>query len=130
MWGSIARFVLKFRLLLLIILAALTICMGYEASKVKLSYEFTRAIPTDNPKYVAYENFRKKFGEDGNLMVIVVQTGHLFDQAVFNDYTALSRDIRNIPGVDQVLSIPLLPTWLKKTVQPNSGPYRCLGPGR
>ena len=114
MWGSIARFVLKFRLLLLIILAALTVCMGYEASKVKLSYEFTRAIPTDNPKYVAYENFRKKFGEDGNLMVIVVQTGHLFDQAVFNDYTALSRDIRNIPGVDQVLSIPFAANLVKK----------------
>jgi len=40
MWGSIARFVLKFRLFLLLILAAATAFMSYHASKVQMSYEF------------------------------------------------------------------------------------------
>ena len=78
MWESIARFVLKFRLPLLLILAAATAFMGYHARKVQMSYEFSRAIPTDNPKYVTYRAFRKKFGEDGNLLVIGIQTKKLF----------------------------------------------------
>jgi predicted RND superfamily exporter protein len=53
---------------------AATGIMGYYASKVELSYEFTNAIPTDNQKYIEYQDFRKQFGEDGNLMVIGVQT--------------------------------------------------------
>jgi len=66
MWGSIAGFILKFRLGLLVLLAVACIFMGYEASKIELSYEYTRAIPTDNPKYLAYQDFLKKFGDDGN----------------------------------------------------------------
>jgi len=57
--------------------------MAYRASRVKLSYDFTRTVPTDNPKYLAYQEFRQKFGEDGNLLVIGVQTDKLFQKAVF-----------------------------------------------
>lgn len=80
MWHKIATFVIKFRVALLLILLVATGVMGYFASKVELSYEFTNAIPTDNPKYIEYQNFRKQFGEDGNMMVIGVQTDKFFDQ--------------------------------------------------
>jgi predicted RND superfamily exporter protein len=114
MWGSIARFVLRFRLLLLGILVAATAFMGYHASKVQLSYELLRAIPTDNPKFVAYQDFRKKFGEDGNLMVIGVQTDKLFEQAVFNDYAAFNRQLKQVTGVEEVLSLPFAVNLIKK----------------
>ena len=65
MWEKIARFILRSRWMLLILLLALTGLMGYHASKVQMSYEFARAIPTDNPKYQAYQAFRSQFGEDG-----------------------------------------------------------------
>jgi predicted RND superfamily exporter protein len=106
MWESIAGFILKFRLGLLIFLALACAFMGYQASKVELSYEYTRAIPTDNPKYVAYQDFRKKFGDDGNLLVMGLQTGKLFDRDFFNDYIRLNRDLKKVKGVEQVLSIP------------------------
>jgi predicted RND superfamily exporter protein len=68
MWESVARFIIRFRWLLLFILLASTAFMAYHAAGVQLSYEFTRAIPEDNPKYQAYQSFRKQFGEDGNLL--------------------------------------------------------------
>jgi len=74
MWQNIGRFILKYRLPILITLAALTAFMGYHASKVQLSYDFSRAIPLDNPKYKVYQEFRKTFGEDGNLLVLGIQT--------------------------------------------------------
>jgi hypothetical protein len=87
--------------------------MGYHASKVELSYEFTRAIPTDNPKYAAYQEFKKKFGDDGNVMLMGVQTDRLFDQTNFNDYRALTDQLKKMTGVEGVISIPSASYLLK-----------------
>lgn len=101
---------------MLVGLLAATGVMGYFARQVKLSYEFTSAVPTDNPKYVEYQNFRKQFGEDGNLMVIGVQTEKFFEPAFFNDYALLARAIGNVQAVENVLSIPDAITLVKDTV--------------
>ncbi|MBS1777730.1 MAG: MMPL family transporter [Bacteroidetes bacterium] len=106
MWHSIAAFIIKFRIALLVVLLAATAFMGYHASKVQLSYEFTNAIPTNNPKYIDYQAFRKQFGEDGNLLVIGVKTDKFFDAAFFKDYTALVRHLEKVKAVENVLSIP------------------------
>ncbi len=106
MWGRVAAFVLKYRLPLLIMLAAAVVFAAFKASKVELSYEYVRAIPTDNPKWLAYQNFLKTFGDDGNLLVIGVETDKLYQKDVFNDYSQLSRDLKKVKGVEQVLSIP------------------------
>ena len=130
MWGRIAAFVLKNRLILLLGMAMLFIVMAYEASKVELSYEYTRAIPTDNPKYQAYQQFLKTFGDDGNLLVIGVETDSLFNKDVFNDYINLSRNLKKVHGVEQVLSIPdaiiLNKNILTEKLEPSpifSGPF-------
>ncbi len=116
MWGRIAAFVLKFRFILLILMAAVFVFAAIEASKVELSYEYTRAIPTDNPKYQAYQQFLKTFGDDGNLLVIGVQTEDLYKKDIFNNYLHLSRDLKQIKGVEQVLSIPEAIILKKDTV--------------
>lgn len=90
----------------MVLLLAATAFMGYHASKVQLSYEFTNAIPTDNPKYQAYQSFRKLFGEDGNLMVIGVQSKDFFSDDFFKDYAALVKEIEKVKGVENVLSVP------------------------
>jgi predicted RND superfamily exporter protein len=106
MWHSLGKFILKYRVLLLFILLGTTAYMTYHASKVQLSYDFSRAIPVNNPKYKAYQEFRKKFGEDGNLLVIGIQTDKLFDEKIFNAYAALQRDLKKLTGVDDVIAVP------------------------
>ncbi|HVG12279.1 MAG TPA: MMPL family transporter [Flavisolibacter sp.] len=106
MWKSIGEGILRYRIALLVALLAITAFMGWQASKVKLSYEFSRAIPTDHPKYLAYQAFKSKFGEDGNLLVIGLQTDKFFQQGVFNDYASLRRNIKNISSVEDILSVP------------------------
>jgi uncharacterized protein len=106
MWQSLGQFILKNRFFLLLILAALTSFMIYHASKVELSYEFARAIPTDHPKYKAYQEFRKKFGEDGNLLVIGLKTDRLFQQKIFDNYILLQKDLKQTTGVEDIISIP------------------------
>jgi len=105
MWRRLATFVLKNRLVLLIILLAATGFMAYYAGKIKLSYEFSKAIPTDNPKYRQYLSFKSKFGDDGNLLVIGVQTVHFFDLPHFEGFRALTDSLKKIPHVENVLSV-------------------------
>jgi uncharacterized protein len=116
MWHKIAAYIIKLRIILLVILLLATGVMGYFASQVKLSYDFISAVPTDNPKYIDYQNFKKTFGEDGNLMVIGVQTTDFFSSAFFKEYVQLSRELAKVPAVENVLSIPAAINLKKDTV--------------
>ena len=80
--------------------------MGFYASKVKLSYEFSKAIPTDNAKYKEYLAFKEKFGDDGNLLVAGIQTDSLFTVKIFNAYKELHQQLKKVDYVEDVLSIP------------------------
>ena len=106
MWQLLGQFILRYRLFLLLLLISLTAFMAYHASKVELSYEFARAIPTDHPKYKEYQEFRRKFGEDGNLLVIGIQTDKLFEEKTFNNYSSLQRALKRSSGVEDIISVP------------------------
>lgn len=106
MWRQLGKFILKYKFFLLITLGVATALLGYWGSKVTLGYEFTKAIPTNHPVNIAYKSFKKKYGEDGNLLVVGVQTDSLFTEALFNDYAALQRSLRKAYGVQDVISVP------------------------
>ena len=89
MWNIIGRSILRFGTILLVLLLLLTSYFGWRASKVSLSYEFAKAIPVNNPRYKEYQEFRKKFGDDGNLLVIGIQSPKLFQANIFNQYHSL-----------------------------------------
>ena len=106
MWKLLGESVLRYRFVLLALLLGATLFMGWHASQVKLSYDFAKAIPADNEKFIAYQAFKQKFGEEGNTLVVGVQTNKLFTAPVFNDYAALQQNLKKIDGVVDILSIP------------------------
>ncbi|MCB0698019.1 MAG: RND transporter, partial [Chitinophagaceae bacterium] len=106
MWHKVAAFIIKFRVALLVILLAATAFMGYMATKVQLSYQYADAIPRDNPKYLQYQEFRKKFGEDGNTMVIGVLKKDFFEKDFFQKYAMLVSQLEKVESVENILSVP------------------------
>ena len=116
MWKSLAKFVLKNKVLLLVLLAAGTAVMGYFAKDIQLSYEFARAIPTDNPKYRDYQDFKATFGDDGNTMVIGIVQKDLFSLKNFEAYRKLNNDIKKVRAVEDVLSVPGAVTLVKDSL--------------
>lgn len=106
MWESIGRNILKYRIALLLLLLGSSGFMAWRASRVELSYDFARAIPINNPKYKEYQAFRSKFGEDGNLLVIGIQTDSFFSEKIFNAYADLQRELKKVKGVDDVIAVP------------------------
>ena len=105
MWQALGKAVLKFRIPLIIALVLLTVFMGYHASKVQMSYDFSRAIPTDHPKYKAYLEFKKTFGEDGNLLTIGFTSDKFFEVDQFNALTGFQERLKKINGVEDIISV-------------------------
>ena len=101
---------------LLVLLIAATAFMGYEAGKVKMSYDFAKAIPTDNPKYQDYQHFLKQFGQDGNTLVVGIASDKMFTTDVFNQVNELQKKLRATKGVTGVLSIPNTINLVKDTI--------------
>jgi hypothetical protein len=105
MWQALGKAVLKFRIPMIIALVLLTVFMGYHASKVQMSYDFSRAIPTDHPKYKAYLEFKKTFGEDGNLLTIGFTSANFFEVNQFNALTGFQDRLKKINGVEDIISV-------------------------
>jgi hypothetical protein len=116
MWEKLGKAIIKYRFVLLILLTAITALFAYWGSKAELGYEFTRAIPTDHPVNIAYQEFKKKYGQDGNLMVVGVQTDQFFTEKVFNPYVSLQNNLKKIPGVIDIIAIPGAVNLVKDSV--------------
>lgn len=106
MWYRLGKWIIKRRILLLSLLAVATLIMGYLARDIKMSYEFSKAIPVDNQKYKDYQQFLKTFGRDGNMVVVGIQTDHFFQKETFNQVAELQKGIKAARGVTGILSVP------------------------
>jgi predicted RND superfamily exporter protein len=105
MWYKIADVILKCRILFLVVVVALTGFFGYQLKNLKMSYTFTNSIPTDNPKYQAYQNFIKTYGVDGNTVMIGFETDDLFTVDNFEALKKLTNDLKQVPHVVSVLAV-------------------------
>lgn len=105
MWKQLANFVLKNRLVLIILVVSLTAWMSFYAKKAELSYEFSRALPKSDPVYKANESFKKMFGDDGNLLVVGVKDDHFFKLDRFSAYQQLVKQLKETHCVEDVLSV-------------------------
>lgn len=108
MWSYIARFVLRNRILLLIVLGSITAFMAYNSFKVKIVYEFARLLPETDTASINYENFKNKFGLDGNVLALSVQDENMYRLDHFNDWYQLSEDVKKINGIQEVVSVTRL----------------------
>lgn len=106
MWKKFASLLLRNKLLFTSIILLISGIMGYEASKIELSYEFAKILPDNDPTFIDYKNFKKQFGEDGNVMVVGFQDKDFFTLNKFNDWFHLSKSIKIINGIKEVLSVP------------------------
>jgi len=116
MWGKLSRFILGNRLLLLFFFLIVTSFMAWQASKVQLSFSESRILPTTDSVYIKYNEFKGRFGEEGSIMVLGIQSPDLFKKEQFNDWLKLNQDIQKLHGVQNVLSAATLFDLKKDTV--------------
>jgi uncharacterized protein len=106
MWTRIAQFIIKFRLTLIGVILLITVFMGYHATKVQMSYDLARTVPLDDPEMVFLQKFKQQFGEDGNIIAVGLRDSAIYSLNNFNRFRELNKAIREIPGVNNLLSLP------------------------
>lgn len=105
MWGKFSESILKYRLFYIALIFIITAFMGYNAKDVELSFAGSKILPLSDPEYIAYNKFKKKFGEDGTMMVLGLQTENIFQKDLYNSWSNLGDSIRKIDGIVNVLSV-------------------------
>ncbi|MBR5433452.1 MAG: MMPL family transporter [Bacteroidales bacterium] len=105
MWVKLARIILKNRVAISIVLSVLTLGMGYEATKVKLSYEYISMLPQTDTSYKQFVQFKKDFGSDANGMIVGLKTNRLFELSTFNKFLDVCDTIKTFNGVDNLMSV-------------------------
>ncbi len=109
MWEKISVFVLRNRLLLIVVLAILTAFMAYKASYVELQYDNPKFIPDTDEEYIAYQDFKSTFGDDGSVLVIGINTPKIKTTDFFNAWCDLSDSIGKMNGIEKILSVSNVP---------------------
>ena len=117
MWYRLGQNILKYKKTYLFFILLSTVVMGYFAVQIKLSYEYTKAIPSDNPKFIVYNEFVKKYGVDGTTVVVGFKTNQFYTKDFFNQVDALHKTIKQNTAVAEVMSIPTAYTISKDSVE-------------
>src|SRR5471030_1716574 len=115
-WKKLATLILKNRLIILFSVLIFCSFMGFEASKVRLTYNAGKILPVTDSAYIRYTQFHKMFGEDATAMVIGVKTPNLFQKDFFNDWYKLGNSLKKIKGITAVVSAANIYKLQKDTV--------------
>ena len=83
--------------------ALMTLFMAFMATKVQVSSELPKILPKTDGRFQLYESFKKRFGEDGSVMVVGVETDKMFQLPFFQNWQDLSTEIKAVIGIKDVV---------------------------
>ncbi len=115
MWLKVSGIILRNKILLLCILAAITLFWGYHARNVEMSYEIFSMLPKKDAAYKDYQNFTEVFGEEGNLIIIGIQDSAFFQIDRFRKWEELGNQLSEVEGVEDLLSVSNAYNMVKNT---------------
>lgn len=82
---------------------------------MKFTHTEANLLPDDHEYNIEYNKFLELFGEEGNLVVMGMETDQLFEIETLNKWEELIKDLGDSPTVDFTLSISDLPVLEKNT---------------
>ncbi|OXB04012.1 efflux RND transporter permease subunit [Flavobacterium pectinovorum] len=115
-WEKVARIILKNRITILVLVAALTIFLGFQWRNLSMTYTEANLLPKDHIANKDYQKFLDKFGEEGNLIVIGFQDKSFFTPKNYAAWNELMTGLKNSKEVDLVVSLNDLKKLEKDTV--------------
>ncbi|MGE0589990.1 MAG: RND family transporter [Cyclobacteriaceae bacterium] len=117
MWTRLAHFVIKYRLPLVILIGIITAFMGYHARKAEMSYDFRSTVPANDPDQVFLTEFRRQFGEDGNIVAVGLKDSSIYEYTNFEKLREFCVAVKEMTGVNDVISLPLIKQIEKDTAK-------------
>ena len=104
-WSALARFILRNRTFLLILIAVITFGLSTQWVNMRFSTTEANLLPDDHIVNLEYNTFLNKFGEEGNLVILGVKDSTLFTPEKFEAWNKLSQDILKFEEIDFTISV-------------------------
>ncbi|MFV8324515.1 efflux RND transporter permease subunit [Flavobacterium sp. ZS1P14] len=104
-WESIARIVLKNRIVILGVILALTVFLALQWKNLGMTYTEANLLPKKHIVNQQYQDFLDKFGEEGNLIVIGFKDNAFFTPKAFAAWNELMTGLKNSKEVELVVSL-------------------------
>lgn len=104
-WNTVARIILRNRILILALIIASTVFLGFQWKNMRFSYTEANLLPDDDEINLQYEQFLDKFGEEGNLIVMAVNDPSLFTPKKFAAWNQLAKKLNDYEEVEFTVSI-------------------------
>ena len=114
MWNSLSSFIIKFRVLFLILIAGVTFFMAQNAVNVEYSVERAKILPSSHQVFLDNQNFQNKYGNN-QVMAIAISDSLFFNIDRFLLWDSLCNEIKKIKGVENVISVNNLSKLEKNT---------------
>ncbi|NHF58417.1 MMPL family transporter [Flavobacteriaceae bacterium TP-CH-4] len=112
-WAKTARIILRNRILILLMVTAMTVFLGFQWENMRFSNSQANLLPDDHPVNLEYQSFLEQFGEEGNTIVFAIQDSALFTPENFNRWNKFSKQLMAFPEVDLVISTDNLKELVK-----------------
>ncbi len=112
-WEKTARIILRNRILILVVISAITTFMAFQWEYMRFSNSEANLLPDDHPINQEYNAFLELFGEEGNAVVLAIRDSSVFNPVNFNRWNTLSKQLAAFPEVDFVLSTDNLQELVK-----------------
>ncbi len=104
-WAKVSRFILKQRIFILLVLAAITAFMVTQIKYIQFSHTEANLLPNDHEENLKYDEFLRIFGEEGNMIILAVQDSAIYKVDNFNKWVALTQNLNKYPEVDFSVSV-------------------------
>ncbi|MGB5236800.1 MAG: MMPL family transporter [Flavobacteriaceae bacterium] len=112
-WATIARIILRNRILILIGIVLLTVFLAFQWENMRFTRSEVNLLPDEHPFNQQYNEFLEIFGEEGNAMVLGIRDSALFVPENFNRWNRLSKQLEAFPEVSFVISTDNLTELVK-----------------
>lgn len=104
-WSAVARFILRNRIFLLIVIVAITVIMAMQWKHMRFTYTEANLLPDEHEVNLEYNAFLDKFGEEGNLIILGIKDSSVFTPSNFIAWNLISEKISDFNEVEFTLSI-------------------------
>lgn len=108
-WSRLTRWIIDHPKLIVFIIAAITIYLGFWATRVKTDHRAGHFLARDSEVVQNFERFTETFEESQTLLYVVFDSQDTFSKDFLAKTDSLTRYISKMTGVDRVLSLTNYP---------------------
>ena len=115
-WDTLARIILRNRILILCLLTLFTLLMISQWKNMKFSFTEANLLPDKHPVNVEYNKFLKVFGEEGNVIVLAIKDKNLYSIDKINAWNNLSKSLSKNKNIENIISLQNLKNLIRNDI--------------